>query len=607
VAELSGLEVAALVKEIEVSLRGSYLSQIYTIGEAQIIRFRKPGEEDVWLVASPSHGMWISQKLAERAETSEFTTKLRGELERKKFVEAAQLDLDRIFVLDLNGESSRRLFLELMPPGNLTVTNDDGRITLVMREVRSPKRRLLRGEIYVAPKQMRLSPKTILPDDIKAAEAAEKTVGRVIGKHVSLPRRYVVEILGRLELAEDEPASALAGREEMVAETIKGIVKEAESEPAPCLCETETGDEIFSIRPKVFKVKEEAPSISALCDKLFLDALVNQTETRPDESKGKRKELEVTIARLKAQRQALLSDASKSRDAAMRAAGSASLDEASQYLTVMEGKAREGLSSPAAVASVLYDRAKELDKKAEEAAEAAVRLEKKLQRIEVRPGIPTKRLTRRRSEWYERFRWFYTSEGKLAVGGRDAQSNSTLIKRHMDADDTVYHADLFGSPFFILKHGAGQTEDEIKEVAQSTVAFSSAWKTGLGSADAYWVSPEQLGTAAPSGEYLARGSFVIKGKKNFVRKSIVELAVGLDMRMMVVSGPENALRKNAMGYVVIIPHREKTSDTAKRVLRDLTELARKDIGTPPTLDEVLRSLPSGGGKVVRKSGPLKLN
>jgi hypothetical protein len=100
---------------------------------------------------------------------------------------------------------------------------------------------------------------------------------------------------------------------------------------------------------------------------------------------------------------------------------------------------------------------------------------------------------------------------------------------------------------------------------------------------------------------------VIKGKKNFVRKSIVELAVGLDMRMMVVSGPENALRKNAMGYVVIIPHREKTSDTAKRVLRDLTELARKDIGTPPTLDEVLRSLPSGGGKVVRKSGPLKLN
>jgi predicted ribosome quality control (RQC) complex YloA/Tae2 family protein len=604
VPELSGLEVAVLVKEIEAGLRESYVNQIYSLGQTQIIRFRKPGE-DSWLVASPSHGMWISRRLAERAETTEFTTKLRGELERKKFVDASQIDLDRIFVLRMeDGESSRKFILELMPPGNLTVTDDAGRISLVMREVRSPRRKLVRGEAYLPPKQSRSSPLSLTAEGIKEGVAQEKTVGRVIGRHVSLPRKYVAEALGRLGLKEDAPAAVLAGLETKVVETIREIVAEVNNKPAPCLCETETGDEIFSIHPRAFKVKEEASSISTLCDELFLDSLVNQRETPSDESEGKRKELEVTIARLKSQRQEFLLDASKARDAAGRTERTGSIEEATELFAAIGVKPSKGISSPAAAASLLYDRAKDLVRKADEAEEAAVRLQKRLLRVQARPESPTKRLTTRKGEWYEKFRWFHTSGGKLAVGGRDAQTNSALIKRHMETTDTVYHADLFGSPFFILKGGSAQSEAEMKEVAQATAAFSSAWKTGLGSADAYWVTPDQIGTAAPSGEFLARGSFAIKGKKNFVRKNVVELAVGLDKKMRVVSGPEDALRGIVACYVVITPHREKASDTAKRVLKDLRGLAGKDMLTPPTLDEVLRSLPSGGGKVVRKSAPL---
>ncbi len=69
-------------------------------------------------------------------------------------------------------------------------------------------------------------------------------------------------------------------------------------------------------------------------------------------------------------------------------------------------------------------------------------------------------LSRAKKEWYEKFRWFFTTGGKLAIGGRDAQSNTTLIRRHLQENDTIYHADLFGSPFFILKGGKEQTEEE---------------------------------------------------------------------------------------------------------------------------------------------------
>jgi hypothetical protein len=208
-------------------------------------------------------------------------------------------------------------------------------------------------------------------------------------------------------------------------------------------------------------------------------------------------------------------------------------------------------------------------------------------------------LARSRREWYEKFRWFTTSGGKLAIGGRDAQSNSLLIRRHVDNGDVVYHADLFGSPFFVLKKGKEQTTEEVAELAQATVSYSSAWKTGLSAADAYWVEPQQVSAGAPTGEYLARGSFAIRGKKNFITRNLLELAVGIDKAGRVVAGPEAAVAKTAPVYVVIIPSREKSSDTAKKVLAELKELLGSAVGGA-TLDDVMRALPTGGGKIVRK-------
>ena len=46
----------------------------------------------------------------------------------------------------------------------------------------------------------------------------------------------------------------------------------------------------------------------------------------------------------------------------------------------------------------------------------------------------------------------------------------------------AYHADVFGSPFFVSKDGRNQSEGEIRQVARATAAFSSAWKTGLAAA-----------------------------------------------------------------------------------------------------------------------------
>ena len=56
----------------------------------------------------------------------------------------------------------------------------------------------------------------------------------------------------------------------------------------------------------------------------------------------------------------------------------------------------------------------------------------------------------------------------------------------------VFHAEVHGSPFFVVKNAAaaaqdGSAEPSLAQVAQATVACSRAGKDGLSSADAYWV------------------------------------------------------------------------------------------------------------------------
>jgi len=593
-AELAGFEVLVLLKEIDSALRGTYVNNVYSYGTSQLLRLRRPEGPDTWLVVSPRKGVWVSGSVSERAETTEFTTRLRGELERAKFAGTSQVDLDRVFVIGFENGGGRKLIVELMPPGNMIVVDAEGRIVLALEEVRSRTRRVVRGETYQPPRQGRLSPTDVTAEDVRAMWGEEKTVGRAIGRHVALPRKYVSETLKRLGLTDESPSSSLKGREEELVGAFRALVSEARDNPKPCLCRTEGGEDIFVIPPGGAEVTVSAGSLSELCDRAFLkEAGASEEPASPEEAK--RRELEVTVSKLRAESESLAARAVKARSAAA-SARSAPMEEALRILRESGAKQPGEPASSSAVASVLFDHAKDLERKSAESLDAAGRLERRLAKLRPAEARRAKPLPRRKQEWFERFRWFFTSGGRLAVGGRDAQSNTLLIKRHLEDGDVVYHADLFGSPFFMLKDGRNQSEQEALELAQATVSFSSGWKTGLGAADAYWVLKDQVGSAAGSGEYLAKGSFVIRGSKNFVRHALLQVAVGQDQSGRVVAGPETAVAKACRQYVVLAPHREKQTDTAKKVLREL-KLPGSQV---PLLDDVVRALPAGGGKIVRR-------
>jgi len=272
----------------------------------------------------------------------------------------------------------------------------------------------------------------------------------------------------------------------------------------------------------------------------------------------------------------------------------------------------EGASAPH-LASKLFDEAKGLEQKAESAAAAGATLSQEIWRLEDR--IATRgeeeleeiRRPVRKKMWFERYRWFRTSGGLLAIGGRDAASNSAIIRKHLEERDTVFHTDIVGSPFFVLKEGIAADALSIQEVAQATASFSRAWSSGMSVADAYWVSPDQVKLAAPSGMYLPRGSFLIEGEKHLMKGVPLVAAVGvtfLESEPMVFGGPPTAVENQSYAFFALVPERVKATDTAKQLKSGLVSLAQgpdAEVLKRVNVDEFLRALPPGGGRVVRRA------
>ena len=129
------------------------------------------------------------------------------------------------------------------------------------------------------------------------------------------------------------------------------------------------------------------------------------------------------------------------------------------------------------IASKLFDESKK-QKAAIKSIEKLIKktenkLEKTIEKGEIARGSIGFSEVRKKS-WFERYRWFYTSDGILAVGGRDSSSNSAIIRKYVEKDDKVFHAEINGSPFFILKDRNEKIMPlSITETSHATVCFSS--------------------------------------------------------------------------------------------------------------------------------------
>lgn len=123
----------------------------------------------------------------------------------------------------------------------------------------------------------------------------------------------------------------------------------------------------------------------------------------------------------------------------------------------------------------------------------------------------------RKTYWFEKFYWFISSENFLVIGGRDQQQNELIVKRYLREKDIYVHAEIQGASSVVIKNPTGGEipPKTLLEAGTMAISYSVAWDAKVVTS-AYWVNAEQVSKTAPTGEYLSTGSFMIRGKKNFL-------------------------------------------------------------------------------------------
>ncbi len=637
--ELSGLELRYLINEIATSVTsGYYVSQVNAVTkDSLLLRLHHPTQEDIMLVLS-AKGIWVTKLKFKPVEDNRLETAAISELERAKIESVKQAGSERIAsirFLKLDGQE-RVVVCEFFGDGNIAICDAEMKILAILNPIQVRHRTLAVGLKYAFPPSRGVDVFTLSLAQLLSLRDKSKNLDvlRWIGRGVSMPKKFVEEVAKRAGV-EGSRLSGLLSDDEVgrVYSTIKSLADDVSTgknhEPVVIMQGAKPVDALPIMTGEAAKLEtKKAPTfMEALDEVLSAEILDVGRSSRTVEIDRQIVVLEHDLHEQEKAKETVLQKAEYIRKLAgelMQAsysgdrledvlqANSAAIvsDKGVKYVHVA-GETVELQDNLAKLSSMLFGRAKEMERGNAAIEEARAKIIVQIEKLKGQTAAIHKKLVVQKQaskEWYERYRWFVTSEGHLAIGGRDASSNSALVRKHLTEDDIVFHAEVHGSPFFIVKNAAalaqeGRVEKSLTEVAQATVAFSRAWKDGLTSADAYWVLPGQVKKGAPTGQFLPKGSFVIEGKRNYIKGIEARLAVGIvsmNGKEALACGPEDAIKKHALVYAVLLQGGMDPMNAAKKAKSALAAVAGEELAETIkriSLDDFVRVLPTGQSRV----------
>ncbi len=240
-----------------------------------------------------------------------------------------------------------------------------------------------------------------------------------------------------------------------------------------------------------------------------------------------------------------------------------------------------------------FERSKKAKRKAEGAEKAAKDLEATLEKLEGKVISKKDMKTVEKKEWYEKFNWFFTSDGSLAIGGRSADQNDELYSKYFENNDLFFHSDIFGASAVILKNGTGSSREIREETAQFAGSFSSAWENSQTTVDVYSLKKEQVTKSKNEGA-LGKGSFLLKGEREWYRNVPLELVAFFNEKIKKVEiAPSRTCQKLEIKKSVLLTvGKTKKSDAAKYIAKSLDY---------NNIDYVMQHIPTGPFSL-KKSG-----
>ena len=628
---LAGIELVYLVKDIGEKTSGYYASNIWGINRNSLLfKLHHPTKPDIMLMVS-SIGMWITDKKIEPIEPNKMLRRLRSDLLRAKLTKIEQIGTERIaYFTFTNFEKEFTLIVEFFGDGNIILCNEERKILALLHSIDVRHRQLRVGLEYAPPPEDGVDVLNLTKESFRELFSTSG-IGKTIGRGLGLPKKYVEEIIRLSGIDPKKPSNEVTNEEfEALYEIITSTLSKVTQGPHdPSVIIEDDVHDAYPIRFSDDNLNaKKVDSFNEGLDIVFTEEILEKGKSLFSSPADKKIEsLEKTLTEQKNAINVVLEKSKTIAEVAnllftMTSAGQHDIrnemitnslkeknaeiisEKGVPYMKINESKIKiDPDSSLPTIASKLFDESKK-QKGAVKSIEKLMKkteskLEKTIEKGEIAKGAVGFKEVRKKS-WFERYRWFYTSDEVLAVGGRDSSSNSAIIRKYLEKNDKVFHAEVHGSPFFLLK---GEDEEllplSLEEVAHATVCFSRAWQISAYGMSSFWVNPDQVKKGAPTGQSMAKGAFMINGTRNFIKVSSLKLAVGIfkqDEDYLLVCGPPEPIKKKCLCYAVIEPGGSTMSDVAKKIRAEFDKV-NDNFKKIFLIDDYVRALPTGSSKV----------
>ena len=628
---LAGIELVYLVKDIGEKTSGYYASNIWGINRNSLLfKLHHPTKPDIMLMVS-SIGMWITDKKIEPIEPNKMLRRLRSDLLRAKLTKIEQIGTERIaYFTFTNFEKEFTLIVEFFGDGNIILCNEERKILALLHSIDVRHRQLRVGLEYAPPPEDGVDVLNLTKESFRELFSTSG-IGKTIGRGLGLPKKYVEEIIRLSGIDPKKPSNEVTNEEfEALYEIITSTLSKVTQGPHdPSVIIEDDVHDAYPIRFSDDNLNaKKVDSFNEGLDIVFTEEILEKGKSLFSSPADKKIEsLEKTLTEQKNAINVVLEKSKTIAEVAnllftMTSAGQHDIrnemitnslkeknagiisEKGVPYMKINESKIQiDPDSSLPTIASKLFDESKK-QKGAVKSIEKLMKkteskLEKTIEKGEIAKGAVGFKEVRKKS-WFERYRWFYTSDEVLAVGGRDSSSNSAIIRKYLEKNDKVFHAEVHGSPFFLLK---GEDEEllplSLEEVAHATVCFSRAWQISAYGMSSFWVNPDQVKKGAPTGQSMAKGAFMINGTRNFIKVSSLKLAVGIfkqDEDYLLVCGPPEPIKKKCLCYAVIEPGGSTMSDVAKKIRAEFDKV-NDNFKKIFLIDDYVRALPTGSSKV----------
>ncbi len=644
------LDVKAWIAETRKLLRNARIANIYGEENIYLVKlWTKASNVKPMLLIEPGRRIHLTEyehRIHEAKTPPPLIQGLRKHLRGGIVEDIVQVGSDRIVALIVRSAGNTyKLVIELVPRGVIALVDDKGRI-LYSSEYREMRDRIIkRGEEYKPPP----SPPDVAKISIdEALELVKKgrDIVRGLVRGLGIPGELAEEVLARLGVDKKTKVKDIDKETlEKILDEIKGIIRSVEEgRIEPCIVEVNgVAETVLPFKPTVYanaklieynsfnkaldeyftriekeeKALKEKKEVEELKEKLL--SSIEKQKKLIEEYWNKAKELKEKAGTLSANYVVLEEVVNcvnkvfdyKGWDGIEECEGVVGYDKSrgvvKARISGVEVEFRVG-SKPYDILRELYEGAKNYKRKAEKAEEALRDLEAKLNELveKARRVAEKTRARIRRREWYEKYHWMITSGGFLVICGRNIDQNESIVRRLLEPNDVFMHADIHGAPVVVVKtQGKTPSDEDIREAALLAACYSKAWKQGLGYVEVYWVKGSQVSKSPPSGEYLPKGSFMVYGKRNYVR---VELRLGIGVEIIdnsprIIVLPANKISGKTRYYAILAPGDQDPSKLAKKLREYWIKKAPKEekpIIEALTVDDIRERLPGRSRVLVIK-------